>query len=67
MRWRLDVGVGNVRIRDSSSRDHGTDSLALRHAMEKSNASCVARSGKAVAERCRGGDALNVATEPILR
>jgi heme o synthase len=66
VRWRLDVGVGNIRIRDSSGRDHTTDAVALRRAVEKSDASCVAQSSRAVAERCRGGGALNLATKPIL-
>src|SRR6266403_3353462 len=63
---RPNVGLGNVRIPDSSRRYHSADALALGHAIAKANPSCAARNGRPVAERCRGGGALNMATKPIL-
>ncbi len=63
---RPDVGLCNVRIPDSRRRNHRADSLALEHAIAKTDASHPGLSGRPVAEWCRGGGALNVATEPIL-
>src|ERR1700740_2851129 len=64
MRRRADVGLGNVRISDSSGRYHRADALSLE--LAGGNPSCVAHSGRTLAERCRGGGPLNGAAKPTL-
>src|SRR6267154_5644720 len=64
MRRRTDVGLGNVRISDSSGLYHRADALSLE--LAGGNPSCVVHRGRALAERCRGGGAVNVAAKPIL-
>src|SRR5271167_4313798 len=63
MRRRADVGLGNVRISDSSGRYYRADALSVELAVR--NPSCVAHRGRTLAERCRGGGALNVAAKSI--
>ena len=60
------MGLGYVRIPDPRGRGHRADALTLEHAMGRANPNWAAQSGSPVAERCRGGGALNVATKPIL-
>src|SRR6202166_2331070 len=64
MRRRADVGLGNVRISDSSGLYHRADALSLE--LAGGNPNCVVHRGRTLAERCRGGGALNVAAKPIL-
>jgi UbiA prenyltransferase family len=64
MRRRADVGLGNVRISEDENRYHGADALSLE--LAGGNPSCVAQRGRTLAERSRGGGALNVAAKPIL-
>src|SRR5438270_3879992 len=66
MRWRPDVGVGNIRVPDSSRGYHRSDTLALEHEITGANPSCAAECGGPVAQRRRGGGALNVTTKPII-
>jgi hypothetical protein len=47
---RPDVGLGNVRIPDSCRRYYLADTLALAHAIAKTNASHAAQSSGPVAE-----------------
>src|ERR1700684_343333 len=64
MRRRADVGLGNVRISDSSGLYHRADALSLE--LAGGNPSCVVHRGRTLAERCRGGGALDVGAKPIL-
>src|SRR6202051_2352732 len=64
MRRRADVGLGNVRISDSSGLYHRADALSLE--LAGGNPNCVVHRGRTLAERCRGGGALNVGAKPIL-
>jgi hypothetical protein len=66
MRRRPDVGVGNVRIPDSSGSYHRADALAVENAISKVNPSCGARSDRLVAERCRARGVLNRMARSIL-
>src|ERR1700757_4209281 len=65
MRGRPDVGLGHIRISDSSRGYHRSDALTFEYAIAGANPSCGASIGRAVAERRRGGGTLNVATKPI--
>src|SRR6202795_4722855 len=64
MRRRADVGLGNVRISDSSGLYHRADALSLE--LAGGNPNCAVHRGRTLAERCRGGGALNVGAKPIL-
>ena len=66
MRRRPDVGLGNVRILDSSGSYHRADALALENAVSKVNPSCGARSDRLVAEQYRARGALNGMAKSII-
>jgi len=59
MRGRPYVGLGNIRIPDSSRGYHRSDTLALEHPIAGANPSSAAEFGGPVAQRRRGGGALN--------
>ena len=61
---RADVGLGNVRIPDSSRRYHRADTLALEYAIARINPNRAAHRSRTVTEWCAG--ALDMASEPLL-
>ncbi len=65
MRGRPDVGLGNIRISDSSRGYHRSDALTFEYAIAEANPSCGASIGRAVAERHKGEGTLSVATKPF--